>query len=297
MNRLCLGTVQFGMDYGINNPAGQPSKAEVFAMLDAAIASGIDCLDTAAAYGEAEALLGQYGMQDKQIKVISKLRPHCIADDERNIATAVEKELHGTLERLELSCLDGYLLHTPEYFYNESVIFALKRLKEKGLVKHIGVSVYETAHALDVVKSGAMDYIQIMYSIFDQRLDKTDFFAVAKANHVTVFARSAFLQGLILMQEERIPEQLSEARAYLKDFDAIIARYHLSRAQAAFLFSYTHPGIDYLVFGVEAMSQLQEDIAFSQKDIDFDQCRYELKQSFLGIGKTIIFPSLWKTKR
>jgi len=296
--KLCLGTVQFGLDYGVNNFYGKPSKEQTFAMLDAALEQGIQYIDTAVAYGNAEELLGEYGIgKIPNIKVISKLRPNLITMECKNPREIIEEELDGSLTRMGLSSLDGYLLHTPENFYNHEIINALENCKAKGLIKHFGVSIYEAEHALDVVSSGLVDYIQIPYSIFDQRLDKTDFFKIAKENNVTIFARSAFLQGLILMEEERIPTHLAEAKTYLRKFDQIIDKYSFSREEAAFLFTYTHPDLDYLVFGVDNIIQLQEDIKVGSKVIEFKECRAELSTSFLNISKSIIFPSLWKKKR
>lgn len=295
-DKLCLGTVQFGLEYGINNIHGQPLKKDVFHMLDGAIEQGIKCFDTAFAYGNAEELLGDYGINRHKVHVISKLKPNLIAENDINTSKIVEDQIVQSLRRIKIDVLDGYLLHTPTDFYNERIIEALQCCREKGLIKHFGVSIYETKHALDVVASGVVDYIQVPYSLFDQRLDRTEFFKLAKKNNVTVFGRSAFLQGLILMEEDKIPEHLVKAKAYLRQFDDIINKYNFSRVEAAFLFSYTHSGIDYVVFGVDNSGQLKEDIDISQRNLDFAECRGELSKYFQTIEDSIIFPSLWMRK-
>jgi len=296
LDKLCLGTVQFGLEYGINNPHGQPTEKEVFYMLDEAIEQGITIFDTAFAYGNAEQLLGDYGISNHKVQVISKLKPNLIGNNDPNTRKLVEDEIVQSLRRIKINVLDGYLLHTPTDFYNERIIDALQYCKYKGFIKSFGVSIYETKHALDVVKSKVVDYIQVPYSIFDQRLDQTEFFTLARENNVVVFGRSAFLQGLILMKEDKVPGQLSKVKEYLRQFDKIINKYNISRAEAAFLFSYTHPGIDHVVFGVDNIEQLQEDIYISRKAIDFAKCREELSQCFQTIEKSIIFPSLWTKK-
>lgn len=297
MNKLCLGTVQFGLDYGINNTQGKPAIEDVFTMLDEAIAQGITCFDTAYAYGTAEELLGQYGINRYDVKVITKLKPNLIQEENKNVVKIVEEQIRQSLQRINIEVLDGYLLHTPMDFYNPYVMEGLASAKEKGLIKKLGVSIYEAAHALDVVKSGRVDYIQIPYSIFDQRLDQTDFFEMARKNNVTVYGRSAFLQGLILMENDKIPGHLAKVKEYLWQYDEIIKKYGFSRAAAAFLFSYTHPGIDYVVFGVDNVDQLQENILLSNNhNIDFSACRAEISNHFKEVEKTIIFPSLWSKK-
>lgn len=99
--KFCLGTVQFGMKYGINNRDGQPSKKEVFNILDVAIKNGINTFDTAAIYGCAEEILGEYISDRKcneKIKVISKLRPNLINDDCKNAKAIIETEINRSLE-------------------------------------------------------------------------------------------------------------------------------------------------------------------------------------------------------
>jgi len=296
INKLCLGTVQFGLDYGINNTQGKPATKDVFAILDEAISRGITCFDTAYAYGTAEELLGQYGINRYDVKVITKLKPNLIQEKNKNVSKIIEEQIRQSLQRISIEVLDGYLLHTPTDFYNPYVMDGLASAKEKGLIQKFGVSIYEAGHALDVVKSGSVDYIQIPYSIFDQRLDQTDFFEIARKNKVTVYGRSTFLQGLILMENLNIPEHLAKVKEYLQQYDEIIKKYGFSRVEAAFLFSCTHPGIDYVVFGVDNVEQLQENILLSNKKKDFSACRAEISSRFKEIEKTIIFPSLWSKK-
>lgn len=298
-DRLCLGTVQFGLEYGVNNITGKPGPAEVFAMLDYALEQGIEYIDTAAAYGNAEELLGEYFSSRKltqDIKVISKLMPNLIASDCRDAEALVIKEIEKSLERLCISRLEGYLLHTPADFYNPHIMQGLRQAKDLGLIRNLGVSIYETQHALDVVNSGVVDYIQIPYNIFDQRMEKNDFFSIAQANGVMVFGRAPFLQGLLFMQPEKVPGHLARAGDYLREFCEIIARYDLTRAQVTMLFSAQNPGIDRVVFGVEQLAQLKEDIDVLVQFSTDTRCREELKQHFINMEKEIIFPSLWAKK-
>ena len=71
-NKLILGTVQFGLKYGINNTIGKPKKNEVLNLLKFAYNSGIRVLDTAEAYGNAHQLIGNYHKkQDKFLKFVT----------------------------------------------------------------------------------------------------------------------------------------------------------------------------------------------------------------------------------
>ncbi len=54
LSKISLGTVQFGMDYGIANVRGKVDKEEVFKIMDLASSKKIGFLDTAYSYGESE---------------------------------------------------------------------------------------------------------------------------------------------------------------------------------------------------------------------------------------------------
>lgn len=296
MPNLCLGTVQFGMKYGINNQIGrQPTKEESFAMLDYALEHGIDTIDTACAYGEAEEILGNYLKQraDKHnLKVISKLRPNVI--EPGNIAeNIVMQECKGSLKRLSIDQLDGYLLHTPEYIYREDILAALVKVKQQGYVRNIGVSIYDLKEGYAAIETGVVDYIQLPYSILDQRGIKEGFIAAAKEAGITIFTRSAFLQGLFMMDYNSIPKHLKNAIPYLETMERIIKEYEIDKASAILQFVKREKEIDYLVFGVEKIEQLQEDIQKANQADMPEECMIRLKKEIDNVEQSIIFPSLW----
>ncbi|MCR4325585.1 MAG: aldo/keto reductase [Patescibacteria group bacterium] len=297
---LVLGTAQLGMPYGLNNTRGMPSEDEAFAILDVAHAGGIGVLDTAYAYGTAEDVVGKWLGSRKlggKVRVISKMKPHVLKDypDGARAADIVREEVAKSLQRLGLESLDAYLLHSPHYIYISHVVDGLRKIKEEGLVENIGVSIYDETEALHAVEIG-MDYVQIPYNVLDRRLHDTDFFKLARKKKVTVFARSPFLQGLLLMEPERIPPHLSHARSLVERFQEIVARHNLSPAEAALIFARTRSRADYVVFGVESLSQLEEDIrSGSMKD---DALARELEENFQDTSRGIVNPSLWsKAKR
>lgn len=297
LNRLVLGTAQLGMEYGINNKSGKPDLIKALEIIRRAFEAGILTFDTAGVYGEAEAILGQavitFNLKDR-IKVISKLPANIGREDRRNIGKEVEVEVHRALKRINLEILDGYLLHNPLDLHNPEIMDTLEQCRKKGMVKHLGVSIYEEKEALDATESKAMDYIQIPYNIFDQRLNKTNFFDIARGNDVKIFARSPFLQGLLLMKTEELPSYLLPAKAYLEQIDEIIRKYGYSRLEAALLFSYTDKNIDYVVFGVDNLEQLDEIIGIAEgKSDNFADCKKELTSRFESVEKDIVMPNRW----
>ncbi len=295
MDRVVLGTVQFGLDYGINNKQGKPEHRASLEMLETAWEKGVRIYDTARAYGNAEEILGDFirthGLTG-EIKVTSKLEPNILERKEPTVAMA-EEEIYETLERLGIDSLHGYLYHTPHYVRIREMVDAFRGVRELGLTQKIGVSIYEENDALFAAKLDEIDHIQVPYGIFDQRMDRCGFFDLAKKNGKEVFARSAFLQGLVFMNGREIPENISEARNYVADFDRLIQPYGINRAEASLLFSFSNPAIDGVVFGVDNRSQLLEDLEIAERVMD-SELLGKLRESFLDIEKSIIFPSLWK---
>ena len=295
--KLVLGTVQLGMEYGLNNTTGQPNREEAFSILDRALAAGITLFDTAWAYGNAEDVIGEW-MQARdttqKIKIISKMKPHALEDypNYTEPSKVVLAEVKKSLHRLGVSCLEGYLLHTPQYAYNDGVIAGLREIKSAGLVKNIGVSIYDEAEALRAIEIGA-DYVQVPYNVLDQRLDKIVFFDRAKEKGVTVFARSPFLQGLLLMDPAHIPPHLAHARTLLEKFADISKRHGLSRLEAALTFAYNSRA-DYIVFGVETLAQLQDVLALDvQVLVSNNGFLKEVSSTFRNVEIAIVNPSLW----
>jgi aryl-alcohol dehydrogenase-like predicted oxidoreductase len=292
-NRIILGTVNMGMDYGPDKY--RVPENEAYQILTLAEKHDLT-LDTAAAYGEAEMLLGEFKYHGR---IVTKLPPWCKAED----------VLHQIKERQRLlnkTPLYTVLLHTESQIYDIYTVAALVEAKKRGYVENIGVSVYNYDIAIIAAKMG-IDVIQIPFNVFDCGLYFTHFFDIAKANNVKIYARSAFLQGYLLKKPEN-PEILTEINRkwpyYSKNFDIfgqICQSYGFSRSQLALLFSLLTEGIDKVVIGVDSLKQLEEDLYLGENFsvIDFfrdgESAIDELLNQFQHLDYQI--PSLWKERK
>jgi aryl-alcohol dehydrogenase-like predicted oxidoreductase len=209
---LCLGTVQFGLPYGITNAVGLVSEAEVTQILDHATASNIRWLDTAQSYGNAEAVLGRNLPADHSFRVISKLPAQRQAAFTVQDVESWEQGFSSSCEQLGLKSLDGLLLHAPTDLMKPGSTYLenwLLELRTRGLVQRIGVSIY-TASDLDGVNPELLDLVQLPLSLFDQRLLQDQTVARLRANGTAIHARSIYLQGLLLIPAEHWPRWVSE---------------------------------------------------------------------------------------
>jgi len=204
--QLCLGTVQFGLPYGVTNQAGKVAEAEVRRILDLAASSGIELLDTAQAYGTAETVLGRCWSADVPRRLISKLP----AGAGRQ---SWEESLITSLQRLQAPKLDGFLLHRASDLLapdGESLLKWLEGLRDRGLVDRIGVSIYD-ASELDGLPLDRLQLVQLPLSVYDQRLIRDGTVGRLQDLGIAVHVRSVLLQGLLLQSPHHWPDHLSSA--------------------------------------------------------------------------------------
>lgn len=295
---LCLGTVQFGMDYGIRGKK-KPALSDSLEMLDYALHNGIDAIDTANAYGDAEDVVGAYFERNhsvrRRVHLISKFRPNLLDDvPEEQYYPVMKRNLEESFQRLHTDYLDGYLLHSARYVYDDAIIETLVRLRDEGYVRSVGVSVYEADEAKAGILRGDLDFLQLPYSVLDQRMLRSGIFALADERGFPLHSRSAFIQGLVLMEPDEVPPFLHDrAGPILKKVDSTCKETGLTRIQIAMGFVKRQRAVSHLVFGARNLIQLKEDISAFQRDLP-DDVIAELERQFGDISADIVMPSLWK---
>ena len=289
---LRLGTVQFGLDYGVNNQK-KPSVSDSLDMLDYATQNGITNIDTAFAYGTAESVVGEFlkkkTIPREKLNISSKLAPNVMDDvAPENYEAKVLELIKGQLKTLGTEYLDVYLYHSARYVYNEALLSAL----QEGLARKVGVSVYEPNEVRKGLESEKVDFMQFPYSIFDQRMLSNGIFDLP-LNGTEIDTRSAFIQGLIIMSEAKVPPFLAKAKPIVRKIDEICTKYGVNRVALAMNFVKQQKSISSLVFGVDNMDQLKQDSEYFNKEIPSATVS-EIATEFTGIEADIVMPSLWK---
>ena len=198
------------------------------------------------------------------------------------------------MRRLHTDYLDGYLLHSARYVYNDEIIEALLQIKKKGFVKNIGVSVYEVEEAKKGITRGDLDFLQLPFSVLDQRMLHQGVFGLAEKNGFPLHTRSAFIQGLVMMRPEETPPFLREkATPILQAVETVCKETGLTRTQLAIGFIKQQKAITCLVFGVRNLEQLKEDIILFSQELPLEITEI-LKSKFANIEAEIVMPSLWR---
>jgi len=260
--KLALGTVQFGLSYGIANQSGQVSRTEAKKILEFAVSQGIDTIDTAIAYGDSEACLGEIGV--KNLRVITKLPP--IPDVCDDISRWVGQHISESIRRLGCKELYGLMLHRSSDLlgeYGQQLYNAMQKLKKDRLVRQIGVSIYSPAE-LDAISSQfSVDIVQAPFNVVDQRLLTSGWLERLKNEGIELHTRSAFLQGLLLMPREAIPEKFSRWNPLWDRWDGWLREFDLSAAKVCLDFVRSFEQIDRVVVGADNLSQLEQLVTFS----------------------------------
>ncbi|WP_153115182.1 aldo/keto reductase [Rhodocyclus tenuis] len=263
-SRLALGTVQFGLDYGVANRDGRPALDEVARILEAAAESGIDTLDTAIAYGESEARLGAIGVAGW--KIVTKL-PAAPADC-TDLAGWVVAEVEASLRRLRVDRVHAVLLHRPEQLLGTSgpeLIVGLQRLKNDGLAAKTGVSIYAPDELDALFAMSKPDLVQSPLSLFDHRLLRSGWIERLGARGVEVHTRSAFLQGLLLLDASARPAYFNRWQPLWQAWDDWLRATRLSPLQACVRYALSVGGSDRVVVGVDSVAQLRQIVAASEE--------------------------------
>lgn len=259
MSKLILGTVQFGLNYGINNLTGKPSEEKVFQMLEYAWNHGVNHLDTADEYGTAPQLIGEFIVDTgKKFEVNTKFKGNL------SLRTQVMK----TLDSLKLDSLNSYFYHTFKDFASyPALLEELVQLRSEKLIGRIGVSVYGNDEFTEVLRSAEVDVVQLPFNLLDNRFQRSELLTEAKQKGKEIHARTVFLQGLFFKPIDLVPDFLRPLVPYLEKLHRLAAEYEFTMDQLALLYVLNQPEIDYAIIGVDNLDQLQYNISLEYRNL------------------------------
>lgn len=259
--KLGLGTVQFGLDYGITNPAGRTPPDEAGAMLRHAAAHGVETLDTAALYGQAESVLGGTLPRPHAFRIVTKTLPLDGGLPPAEALAGVRAGFIDSLRRLGEPRVAALLAHRVDDLlgpHGNALLDLLHDLKAEGLVEKIGASVYTPEDVERLLERGPIDIVQLPLNALDQRHLAGGSLAALKAAGVEVHVRSAFLQGLLLAASPALPAALLGLAPKLRDWRARCAELGLPPLQASLAFLKGLAGVDVVVCGATRLAEWRD---------------------------------------
>ena len=303
ISKISLGTVQLGVEYGVANQSGKPSKELAHKIISSCHRHNVRLYDTADAYGDSQKVVGQYFKKHRTglESIVTKLS---ILDDLPDDASAkvikqyVCSSVYKSCHELGMNSLDFLLLHRFEhrFKYNEAIWRELVTLRDNGVIKALGVSIVSPEEGLEALNDKDIKFIQLPFNILDWRWKQSGFVDALKSRpDIIVQVRSVLLQGLLIGCAKKLPSvpdfDFNALGLNLDSFVSLFAR--KNRIDLLYGYVLAQDWIDTMVVGMESMSQVGENLSLVCRDpLTKEQCD-QLEEGFKAIPEMLLDPSRW----
>ena len=285
MCNIILGTVQFGLNYGINNTRGKTPIQEVHPILNFAYSKGIMTLDTASGYGDSEEIIGDYlaSNPDKKFEIITKVNSSKIS---------LEKQLHESLQKLKVDKVEVLMLHSFELYEKFKSQLPLFCQKNKGkFFNELGVSVYTNEEVGVISSDPVIDRIQTPFNLLDNELKRRERYSDIKSKGKIIDTRSVFLQGLFFKKTDELPTNLYPLIKPLEKLKKIAESKSLTMEELAIGYAFSMDFIDNVLIGVDSLDQLKDNLNVLSNSISM-QTVDEINMISIQ-NDNLLNPSLW----
>lgn len=289
-----LGTVQWGMPYGIANRTGPPVFDEVGRMLQLGRERDVDLLDTASAYGVSEKLLGDHHAADRGYRIVTKTRPLAVRHVAEEQVCSLISGFRDSLRSLGCDHVYGLLMQGADALLvegGERLWAALEAIKAEGCAAKIGVSVYHPLQLERILDRYPLELVQLPFSVYDQRFKEDRLLCRLQQRGIEVHARSVFVQGLVLLTPEELPPRFASLRAHHADLHRWFRSHGLSVVEGCVRHCLQQPEIDRMVIGCETLAQLRAVL---------DACAGDTMAELAELARfgvrddTVIDPTTWR---
>ena len=281
LKKLIIGSAQFGMKYGVANKKGVPSDKELKKIFRFADQYNINSIDTAHAYGNCESRLGKLHLA--HFNIYTKF--HC-NDDYKILLENVIKSCN----RLDINSIEGILLHgIPDFESFNNCFPYFNKLKELGLTKKIGVSIYNPDELAYLLNNVQIDLLQIPLNILNRNSFPKTLLEEVKSRKIEIQVRSIFLQGLLLMDSSMRPNYFKKWSSLFEKWDKWLVEEKLSPIQACLSFALNNNYIDKVIIGIDSYQQLL-DIVNEIKKLK----KFNIPEEIFSKDKNLINPAMWK---
>ena len=286
INKIAIGTAQFGMNYGIANQNGQVDENEIESILNFAYENDINTLDTAKIYGNSERSIGNYLKKTgKSWDVITKVK---------HANKSIFEQIQDSKEKLTVRPI-VVLAHTAELFLNQEFQSILQQAKVKKLINRIGVSLSNEKEINQVLTTELKpEIIQLPMNILDTRLYRSGILSKLFNKGIEIHVRSAFLQGLFYLSKTELKRRFSDVVPQLDKLKSIASKADLTIAELSLLWLVNLKEVSKVIIGLDDVSQLKSHLETLKKNVESSV--FEEALSIRYENKSILNPSLWPVK-
>ena len=295
VSEISLGTVEIGMDYGIqeNGTAQKPDEREAVLLLNRALDLGVNLIDTARAYGQSEEIIGRALMgRRREYFLCSK-----VLAKRGTVKQDVVDSLEQSLRLLKTDVIDIYMIHsaTLDVIEDGGVADILNELRESGKFRFTGASIYGEDAALAAIASGsfeghaqdgrgikhpaegasefpsslaarsralcAFDCLQIAHSALDRRPEARVLAAAQQAN-IGLMARSVLLKGVLTPRYHHLPETLSPLKDAARKLESLC---DMPLPELAYRYVLSRAQPHTALVGASGIHELEAAVLFAEK--------------------------------
>lgn len=297
ISTLSLGTVQLGMNYGINNASGKPDTETSNAILNLATERGINVLDTAGSYGDSELVIGNWlktvepGKRPFIVTKVTGFTPGSYA----SVKAFLQEKVALSKQRLGVEQLDMLMLHNfDEYLRDpDNIRQAMEELKTDGDIRFTGASAY-AHHDYGAIADTGFDATQIPVNLFDWSQMENGGMKKLEDSGMIVFARSVYLQGLVFADPDQLPSKMAFARDTLVKFRDLYQAYNLTPATLALSYVSSLSAVTSLVLGCETTQQVQDNVDLINRCVTLSPAQLsEIHSCFADTPSRLLNPGLW----
>jgi aryl-alcohol dehydrogenase-like predicted oxidoreductase len=284
--KLIIGSAQFIKNYG----DGKKINKDLLSMFKSLQNYKNIFFDTSPKYDLAEQFIGK---NFNKVKVGSKL-PSMKNIPIKNIDKYIVSTLNKTLKKLNRNYLDYYLVHDELDLISKkkNIIFKpLETLKNKKIIKKIGVSIYSYPILKNIIKNFNIDIAQVPFNLFDRRLLFFYKSNIKYTRKVKFHVRSVYLQGLLLNENRDLKKYTLDCyKPVFKKFDHWSEKNSTPKIEACLGFVKKFDFIDKFIIGFENINQLKATNKY------FSKTKLKFPKHIFSNEKKLINPSLWKNE-
>ena len=289
-----------GINYGIEYPGefGCPEETSSIKLLKRAVDAGINLFDTAPGYGKSEVLLGK--ALRNQANCIFATKVPIFKDETGNVFSGealrrfIEKSLEKSRRALHRDVLDIVQIHnaTKELIAHGEMVDLLSEIKERGIIRYLGASVYTEAEAMAIISDGRFDVLQVAYNFFDQRMVEKIFPAVHKSG-MGLLTRSAFLKGVLTCKSKWLPQELQKLRTSAERAKDLLSSSWEKLPELALRFCISNSLVSSVLTGPRTIPELEAALsAESDGPLPYDLLK---KTELLALSDpNLLDPSNWR---
>ena len=281
INNLIIGTVQFGLDYGVTNQNGKINDNELNKIFQFCHDNNIILFDTAQDYGTSEDIISKYKKIYPNIKIITKSK------FKSNPNSIIQNSLN------KFSHINYFLLHSFND-YNPEIIKTLKSFKN---ISKIGVSIYNVDEAKVLLKNKDIQIIQLPLNYIDNQWNDPEFHKLlSERPDIEIHVRSIFLQGILLNPIIKYPNNIPKEDFNLltQKIETICKKLNLSKIELCLAFINSCNWVHKFLIGIDNFNHLLSNFEIINKNIKLNQEQLKLIQNTIkDINPLITNPSKW----